>query len=166
MNFQAQCGADQGKNLSCLHPGAMMGQQAGKQRVAWLTLFSAISGGGLWLLTGCLIVCMVVITMAISMALQPWARQLEPASLLRETQRMLRNTQFSNTFGGNWPVTCTTFAWFGWYKPNANLRQTVIKPFLFVFQTACKPVKPCVQTCHKPCKSIYTAEQWLFFRHN
>ena len=44
---QALCGADQGKNLSCLHPGAMMGQQAGKQRVAWQTLFSAISGGGL-----------------------------------------------------------------------------------------------------------------------
>jgi hypothetical protein len=49
--FQAPLGADQGMNLSCLHLGAMMGQQAEKQRVVWQTLFSAISGGGLRLLT-------------------------------------------------------------------------------------------------------------------
>ena len=49
--FQAPRGADQGMNLFCLHPGVMMGQQAGKQKVAWPILFSAISGGDLRLPT-------------------------------------------------------------------------------------------------------------------
>ena len=48
---QALRGADQGMNLFCLHPGVMMGQQAGKQKVAWQILFSAISEGELRLLT-------------------------------------------------------------------------------------------------------------------
>jgi hypothetical protein len=48
---QALRGADQGMNLFCLHPGVMMGQQAGKQKVAWQILFSAISGGELRLPT-------------------------------------------------------------------------------------------------------------------
>ena len=48
---QAQRGASQGMVASCLHPGATMGQPAEKQKAAWQTLFSAISGGGLRLLT-------------------------------------------------------------------------------------------------------------------
>ena len=50
--FQVPRGTNQEMSMSCLHPCATMGQQAGKQRVAWQTYFSAICGEGLRLLTG------------------------------------------------------------------------------------------------------------------
>jgi hypothetical protein len=66
---------------------------------------------------------MVVVTMTTTMVLQPWAKQLEPTSRLRKTQNMLRNTQFSNTFGENWPVTSMTIAATGFLTLGC-LRQT------------------------------------------
>jgi hypothetical protein len=42
--------------------------------------------------------------------LQPWAKRLEPTSRLQKTHNLLSNTQFSNTFGENWPVTSMTIA--------------------------------------------------------
>ena len=53
----------------------MMGQQAGKQRAAWQTHFSAISGEGLRLQTG-------IESQDDPFFAQPWAKQLEPTSRL------------------------------------------------------------------------------------
>ena len=66
---------------------------------------------------------MVATTQATVTVLQPWAKQLEPTSRLRKTQNMLRNTQFSNTFGGNWPVTYMAIAATGFLTLGC-LRQT------------------------------------------
>ena len=40
---QALRSTDQGTNVSCLHLGATMGQQSGKQGAAWLTLLCSLS---------------------------------------------------------------------------------------------------------------------------
>jgi hypothetical protein len=66
---------------------------------------------------------MAVLTMASVMDSQLWANQLELASRLKETQNILRNTQFSNTLGGNWPVTCMTFAAIGFLEASSCLHQ-------------------------------------------
>jgi hypothetical protein len=36
---------------------------------------------------------------------------------------MLKNTQFSNTLGGNWPVTCMTIAAIGFLEASSCLHQ-------------------------------------------
>ena len=44
--LQDPLGISQGEGLSCLLPGAIMGQEAGKPRAVWQIHSSAISGGG------------------------------------------------------------------------------------------------------------------------
>ena len=83
---QAPRGTFQGMIVSYWHLGATMDQQAGKQRVVWLTLSSAISGGGPRLLTEWLIVCMVVAIMATTMGATRSGAQARAASCSTSTR--------------------------------------------------------------------------------